>query len=491
MTRTNKPGFDRIIALVLSLMIAMTLMLHTTLPAMAEGGTPTDEIVEETDVPTAEPDPTEVPMESTSPYKVVFTVPSGWTGENSADVTVSVNYLSGLAVSKAEYKLDGGWIDMTDQLNGGKATISVSDNGTLTLRLMDPHGHAFKETVEISCFDRTAPVVTAKIDSDELQVHAQDSQSGVAGIQVNGLLFTTMSDGTLTITMTDTMNKYERLAVRAFDYAGNFSEPVTLDNPYYEPEATPTPIPTATPKTTSSTSGTTAEATAAASATPAATATQSTGSSLIYVFTGDTTATATPAAVVDEPVATPTPQVIYETVTETEYITIGPGMPYQADGNSHTLDVLYSAATNKQFITLQTKSGNTFYLVIDYDKPIDEDAEMYETYFLNLVDERDLLALMSDEEQEEVPTATPQIVYVTPEPTTVPAATVAPTETDTGKTDQSTAILALVAILGIGGVAAYFFVKNKKSGTQRKPAIDYEFDDVEDDEQEQEQGQNT
>ena len=48
-------------------------------------------------------------------------------------------------------------------------------------------------------------------------------------------------------------------------------------------------------------------------------------------------------------------------------------------------------------------------------------SEMYETYFLNLVDERDLLALMSDEEKEEVPTPTPEIIYVTPEPTTVPA----------------------------------------------------------------------
>ena len=31
-------------------------------------------------------------------------------------------------------------------------------------------------------------------------------------------------------------------------------------------------------------------------------------------------------------------------------------------------------ATNKQFITVQTSGGNTFYIVIDYDKPTDEDA---------------------------------------------------------------------------------------------------------------------
>ena len=51
-------------------------------------------------------------------------------------------------------------------------------------------------------------------------------------------------------------------------------------------------------------------------------------------------------------------------------------------------------ATNKQFITVQTSGGNTFYIVIDYDKPTDEDGEQYHTYFLNMVDEADLLAAM-------------------------------------------------------------------------------------------------
>ena len=52
----------------------------------------------------------------------------------------------------------------------------------------------------------------------------------------------------------------------------------------------------------------------------------------------------------------------------------------------------YDKATNKQFITVQTSGGNTFYIVIDYDKPTDEDGEQYQTYFLNMVDEADLLA---------------------------------------------------------------------------------------------------
>ena len=50
------------------------------------------------------------------------------------------------------------------------------------------------------------------------------------------------------------------------------------------------------------------------------------------------------------------------------------------------------AAKVRAVITVQTAGGNTFYLVIDYDKPVDEEGEQYETYFLSMVDEADLLA---------------------------------------------------------------------------------------------------
>ncbi len=232
------------------------------------------------------------------------------------------------------------------------------------------------------------------------------------------------------------MNQFEKLAVRAFDYAGNFSEPVSLDNPHYVKPPEPTPMPTATAKPTKKPASCRNDSKPRPALPlllrhpPTQNRHQGLGSSLIYV---QDEPDPTP-----EPTAAPTP----EPIIKTEYITIGPGMPYQADGNAHTLDVLYSAATNKQFITLQTKSGNTFYLVIDYDKPIDEEAELYETYFLNLVDERDLLALMSDEEKEAVPTPTPEIIYVTPEPTAVPIATAPPAQADTPQTapDRMTAL---------------------------------------------------
>ena len=44
------------------------------------------------------------------------------------------------------------------------------------------------------------------------------------------------------------------------------------------------------------------------------------------------------------------------------------------------------------------KDGTVFYLVIDYDSPVNEEEEQYQTYFLNLVDAADLSALVGEEE---------------------------------------------------------------------------------------------
>lgn len=75
-----------------------------------------------------------------------------------------------------------------------------------------------------------------------------------------------------------------------------------------------------------------------------------------------------------------------------EDVTLEPGEGFSEEGGLVTRDLLYDKHTNKQFITVQTKGGSTFYIVIDYDKPVDEEGEQYATYFLNVVDEADLLA---------------------------------------------------------------------------------------------------
>ena len=71
------------------------------------------------------------------------------------------------------------------------------------------------------------------------------------------------------------------------------------------------------------------------------------------------------------------PPVVEETPAPEPAPTITPGEGFSEDGNLVTRDLLYDAATNKQFITVETSGGNTFYIVIDYDKPVDEDGEQY------------------------------------------------------------------------------------------------------------------
>lgn len=61
-----------------------------------------------------------------------------------------------------------------------------------------------------------------------------------------------------------------------------------------------------------------------------------------------------------------------------------------------TRDLLYDKDTHKQFITVEGRNGNTFYIVIDYDAPTNDKEEQYKTYFLNKVDEADLSALLDE-----------------------------------------------------------------------------------------------
>ena len=397
-------------------------------------------------------------------------MPSGWSRKDSEQAKVTIQDEGGTGFEKVEVRLAGGeWIDITASAgSGAEAAVDVTRNGLLVVRITDPKGEYHREQAEITCFDRHAPTVTAGVQNEMLHVETTDTQSGVAGIQVNGLLFTTLENGKLDVKIMELLKDYKKLAVRAYDYVGNFSDTVNLDNPYYEE-----PAPAATPKPTKKPSGSgssnKATATPKPTSTPKPTVTPNVTAVPTVVPTLMPTAVAT-AVPTMAPMPTSTPTVV------TEYITLGPGMPYKSGGNMQTLDMLYSAATNKQFITVQTKSGETYYLVIDYDKPIDEEAEIYETYFLNLVDNRDLLAVLADDEK---PTPTP---VPTPTPTPIPtvAPTAVPTEPNTGNVNAAS-MLSLMLLGLIGGGAAVWFAMSRKNGSKQKNLSDeYMFEDDED-----------
>ena len=125
---------------------------------------------------------------------------------------VSITDKDKLGWQKIEYRMnDGNWVDCENLFADGRVELTLHENGTFILRMTDPHGHAFEESADVKCIDLTAPVLTASINGTTLQVDAKDDLSGVAGVQVNSMLFTTMTNGILNVELDQNMNQFEKL----------------------------------------------------------------------------------------------------------------------------------------------------------------------------------------------------------------------------------------------------------------------------------------
>ena len=154
--------------------------------------------------------------------------------------------------------------------------------------------------------------------------------------------------------------------------------------------------------------------------------------------------------------------------------------PLTPDGNLTLVDDTESG--DKEFITVQTKAGNTFYLIIDHAS--DEEN----VYFLNLVDEEDLLALIDDED------------FVSDYQSSKDNTANDSSEVETSLTDESTSqtsaktelqqeatggnsgpIAAAVFAAVIIGVAVWFFKFRKpgKSAKNKPDPDDYDYDEDE------------
>ena len=171
------------------------------------------------------------------------------------------------------------------------------------------------------------------------------------------------------------------------------------------------------------------------------------------------------------PTTVPTPS---EPVKETEPEAVVPLTP---EGNLTIVDDLEGVqAEDKQFITVKTKAGNTFYLIID------RAGKENNVYFLNLVDEADLRALMDEDGTLEplpveglVPTGPDPKPEPTPEPETeaeepVPSKGINP----------APILIVLLVILGGGGLW-YFKLRKPKPSVKGSTNLDeYSFDDDDD-----------
>ena len=164
------------------------------------------------------------------------------------------------------------------------------------------------------------------------------------------------------------------------------------------------------------------------------------------------------------------------------------GVPLTPEGNATLVDDYYG---DKQLITVTTKAGNYFYILIDR---ANEDKETA-VHFLNQVDEADLMALLEDGQAEKKPavctcgekcqagavnTACP-VCAVNMSECAGKAPVVEP-EPEPEKKSGGGALVLILLLASLGGGGAFVYIKFIKPNQSPKVSADpddYEFEDEE------------
>ena len=456
----------------------------------------------------APPETTETPQPEAE-YALDADIPAGW---HNAPVTVTVRIRdknnAGWQKVEAALRETAERTDLTEALGrDGAAAYTVPDNGIVFFFVNDPYGTEHTLTLELRCIDLEAPVLRAGVSGTLLRVEAADALSGIAGVYVNDELYTTLQNGEFSVRI-DKNTRDSHFYIMGVDNAGNRTSYVVIANPFYEKE---TPAPSPTPEQHSTHCPADCDCRKQPSGNTGSGNTGSNGSSADGRQTSG--AITTKPTVSQTPVSTQTSQTAksQETAATSEPVTIENGTGFSQNGSAVTRDLLYDKHTNKQFIAVETRNGHTLYLVIDYDKPLDEDGDQYETYFLNLVDESDLLALIDEDsapvcsckdkcEAGAVNTACAvcknnmtecmgkeKAAEKTPEPDPTPDTSDSPDKDGGEKKSGSGLVVIVLLLLMAGGGALYWFKLRKKKPDTNGPVDldDYDYGD-EDEEYENE-----
>lgn len=174
-------------------------------------------------------------------------------------------------------------------------------------------------------------------------------------------------------------------------------------------------------------------------------------------------------------------------------------VPLTPDGNLTLVDdVSGEEAEDKQFVTVVSKNGNYFYLVID------RAGDKQNVYFLNLVDEEDLLALIEEDKpkQQETPQRCNCINLCEEgkidtncplcrnDLTKCTGKSLTPTSTPEPEKEKNKGMggIVLLLIVGMAGGGIYYFkvIKDKPNTKGNTILDDYDFEDEEDDDYEYE-----
>ena len=181
------------------------------------------------------------------------------------------------------------------------------------------------------------------------------------------------------------------------------------------------------------------------------------------------TSIATVYANANPPAEETTTQVVEETATESTEDTEkkedtgrvtgeGDNSAFSTPGNAQLVDDKENDDT-KQFLAIQTKKGNTFYMVID------RSSNTENVYMMSLVDENDLAEFLDETEKSKeteestvvIPETTPETTPVAEEETEVKKEEKKEekTEEKTGMNVKGLGAIVLATILGVAGIAVY------------------------------------
>ena len=134
------------------------------------------------------------------------------------------------------------------------------------------------------------------------------------------------------------------------------------------------------------------------------------------------------------------------------------GTPFSTPGNGQLVDDKENDSS-KQFLTVQTKNGNTFYMVID------RSGTSENVYMMSLVDEQDLAEFLDENEEtekkEESAVVLPEIT-TTPEPETTVQPETEVKQESSGNKMLSSAVLGGGIVLAFGVLAAFALSKFRK-----------------------------
>lgn len=317
------------------------------------------------------PDQAETASDTLPDIEIYIDVSEGFFNE-STTVRFSLKTKDGSMPSIKSVRARAGkkdnYTDVTESMS-----LVITEDCTVNVIATDSNGRTYERSRKITCFDKTAPTLNASVSEGILEVNAKDNLSGIKSIIISGYEYTDIEDGKLTIRLSQFDAGYEKFNIQAVDNAGNKSDTYKVKNPYYKSKDSDSDYNPAVelPKDTQPTE------------------------------TGDSTAEVTEHVKVDKD-----GNIIVAGLNLGELLSGSTGEETGENGESEgikisaigdILEYLYpkedDALVGREFYTITTKSGKTFYLIID------KNGDKETVRFLTDITENDLLHVVKSDSQ--------------------------------------------------------------------------------------------